>query len=94
MTAYLVVTVTCHDLAWATAYQQNVPALISSHGGRYLCTPRRPEVLEGDAEDGEILAIIEFPSAESARTLLASEAYRPYAEARRKGATTRIQLLF
>lgn len=94
MTAYLVVTVTCHDLTWAAAYQQNVPALISAHGGRYLCKPRLPEVLEGEAVDGEILTIIEFPSAEAARALLASEAYRPYAEARRQGSATKIQLLF
>lgn len=94
MTAYLVVTVTCHDLAWVDAYRRNVPALIGAHGGRYLCKPRRPEVLEGEGSGEEILAIIEFPSAEAARALLASEAYRPYAEARRKGATTRIQLLF
>lgn len=93
MTVYLVVTVTCHDLAWVDTYQRDVPALISAHGGRYLCKPCRPEVLEGEGQGGEILAIIEFPSAEAARAMLASEAYRPYAEARRKGATTRIQLL-
>jgi uncharacterized protein (DUF1330 family) len=51
-------------------------------------------LLEGEGPGDEILAIIEFPSAMAARALLASEAYRPYAEARRKGATTRTQLMF
>jgi uncharacterized protein (DUF1330 family) len=82
-------TVTFHDLTWVDAYQRNVPAMISAHGGRYLFKPCRPVM----RQDGEIQAIIEFPSAEAARVMLASEAYRPYAEARRKGASTRIQLL-
>jgi len=92
MAAYLIVAVRYSDTAWIEAYRRDVPAMVAAHGGRYLAKGA-PERLEGGAESPDTLAILEFPDAESARALLASEAYRPYAEDRQRGAETSIYLL-
>lgn len=93
MAAYLVVTVTYHDKAWIEAYRRDVPALIEAHGGRYLAKALNPERLEGDDPEPHTIAILEFPDSDAARAMLASDAYKPYADARREGARTTIYLI-
>ena len=93
MAAYLVVSVSYHDKAWIEAYRRDVPALIEAHGGRYLAKSLNPEQLEGSEAAPHTLAILEFPDADSARAMLSSDAYRPYAEARREGAETSMYLI-
>lgn len=93
MPAYMVVDVRYADLGWTEAYRRDVPAMIAAHGGRYLALSRSPERLEGEGEGPDTLAIVEFPTADAARALLASADYRPYADARQAGARTQIYLL-
>lgn len=93
MSAYLVVTVSYHDKAWIEAYRRDVPAMIEAHGGRYLAKALNPERLEGEGPEPDTIAIVEFPDADAARAMLASDEYKPYADARRQGATTSIYLL-
>jgi len=93
MSAYLVVEVSYQDLAWTEAYRRDVPQMVAAFGGRYLARSPHPELIEGERSLPDTLAILEFPSAEAARALLAAPEYQPYAEARRKGATTAIMLL-
>ncbi|MGK2908240.1 MAG: DUF1330 domain-containing protein [Sphingobium sp.] len=93
MPAYMVVDVRYADLGWTEAYRRDVPPMIAAFGGHYLALARSPERLEGEGDSPDTLAIVEFPTADAARALLASPAYRPYAEARQAGATTRIYLL-
>ena len=93
MPAYLVVAVNYRDTTWTEAYRRDVPALIAEHGGRYLAKSLNPERLEGGGDAPQTLAILEFPDADAARALMASDAYRPYAEARQRNAETTIFLL-
>ncbi|MFN3727653.1 MAG: DUF1330 domain-containing protein [Allosphingosinicella sp.] len=93
MPAYLVVAVTYRNKGWTDAYRRDVPALVAAYGGRYLAKSLDPERLEGEGDKPDTLAILEFPTAEAARTMLASPEYRPYAEARTQGAQTTIFLL-
>jgi uncharacterized protein (DUF1330 family) len=88
MPAYLVVSVTYHSLDWIEAYRSNVPALVAAYGGRYLAKSLHPEKLEGNGETADTLTILEFPTKDAARALLASPAYEPYAKTRQLGATT------
>jgi uncharacterized protein (DUF1330 family) len=92
MAAYMIVEMSIRDAGWTAEYRRDVPAMIASVGGRYLALPRAPERLEGDGELPQILALIEFPSAEVAREFMASPAYAPYAKARQAGADTTIYL--
>jgi uncharacterized protein (DUF1330 family) len=93
MTAYMVVDVRYDDLGWTKDYRRDVPAMIAAHGGRYLARSAAVEQLEGDGGVPDTLAIVEFPTVEAARALLASADYRPYALARQAGARTQIYLL-
>lgn len=93
MPAYLIVTVTYEDLGWTEAYRRDVPAIIAAHGGRYLARSGKPERLEGAGEMPHTVAILEFPTAEAARGMLADPAYQPYAQARQAGAQTTMYLI-
>jgi uncharacterized protein (DUF1330 family) len=93
MTAYMIVILDCTDPAWVAEYRANVPALIERAGGRYLSLSRAPALLEGDGPVPQTVAIVSYPSAEAARAFFASEEYRPYAEARQRGAVTTVYLV-
>ncbi len=93
MPAYLVVEVVYRDRGWIEAYRQNVPQMIAARGGRYLARAADPALLEGDGPTPNTLAVIEFPTADAARDLLAAPEYQPYLEARQAGAATRIFLI-
>lgn len=93
MAAFLVVELECDDIGWTAAYRRDVPGMIARRGARYLSKVQSPEWIEGDRPAAQTMAILEFPSAEEARAFLASDEYRPHAEARRAGARTQIFLL-
>lgn len=93
MPAYLVVAVAYRETAWTEAYRREVPGMIAAHGGRYLAKSLAPERLEGEGDAPDTLAILEFPDEQAARAMLASDAYQPFADARRAGAATTMYLL-
>lgn len=93
MTAYMVVILDCTDPAWVADYRTNVPGLIEKAGGKYMALSRAPIQLEGDGDVPQTVAIVSYPSVEAAQAFFASEEYRPYAEARKRGAVTTIYLV-
>ena len=90
MSAYLIVEVTYKDHQWTEAYRRDVPQIIDAHGGRYLAKSPVAELIEGDGPVPQTVALLEFPTIEAAKTMLACPEYRPYADARKIGARTRI----
>jgi uncharacterized protein (DUF1330 family) len=55
--------------------------------------PAQIEQIEGDHRPPQIAMIIEWPSKETAEEFYASEEYRPYREARRRGARNAFLLI-
>lgn len=90
MPAYLIVEVYNHDTGWLAAYRDNVPQIVAAFGGRYVARTLHAVAIEGDDALPDTLAILEFPSIEAAKAMLAAPEYQPYRQARIAGATTRM----
>ncbi len=75
MSQYAIFDVTITDLEKYREYMSKVKPVIEAAGGRYLVRGGAHEVLEGDWKPTR-LVLIEFPSAEAARSFYESPAYR------------------
>jgi uncharacterized protein (DUF1330 family) len=87
MPAYVVVNVEVHDKTRYEEYKALAPASIAAHGGRYLARGGPAEVLEGEYQPRRFV-ILEFPTAERARTWWACEEYARAKALRQASATT------
>lgn len=83
MAAYVVANVEVRDPERYADYRKGVLATIERYGGRFLARGGATEVLEG-AFRPERFVIIEFPSAQVARTWWDSPEYRPLRELRQR----------
>lgn len=93
MTVYLVADIKVTDPAWIPDYAQHVHDLVHKHGGRYLSRSGNLVTLEGKPSGAGLKALIEFPTAAAANAFVRDPHYAPYAEARRKGSESRLQLV-
>jgi uncharacterized protein (DUF1330 family) len=75
MAAYIVATVRVHDRAKFGAYLQAVAGIAESFGGEYLLRGKVAEVLEGAVDPAEMVVVLRFPDADSARGYVRSPAY-------------------
>lgn len=73
------------DDRWLPEYAANVHEIVHSHGGKYLSRADNITPLEGDPPDATLVAIVEFPSLESARAFFDDPAYAEYSQARQAG---------
>jgi uncharacterized protein (DUF1330 family) len=92
MPAYIVAEVDWHDPAKIEEYSLVAYPSITAAGGEFLAATDQPEIIEGEWRNG-IVVLIEFPSAEAARSWLDSPAYRPAREIRMKSAQSNMILL-
>lgn len=83
MAAYLFVTITAHDLAWAAAYQANVPAIMQRHGGAFAAVSDCVKRYEGKGPYPDRAALMTFPSMEAIEAFVTDPDYAPYRAARR-----------
>jgi uncharacterized protein (DUF1330 family) len=83
--AYIIVDMLITDMAQYQQYMAVAPAAVAAAGGEYLVRGGRFEVLEGQWQPSRI-AMLRFPSYETARAFYDAEMYRA-ARARREGAT-------
>jgi uncharacterized protein (DUF1330 family) len=86
MKYYAVAEMDIRDPAWIGDYVANVTAMVERRGGRYLSRTARIEKVEGERPAPQVIVLIEWPSNEAADEFYASEEYRPYREARGRGA--------
>ena len=93
MTAYLIADIKVTNDGWVPDYAAKVHELVHQHGGKYLSRSGRVQTLEGTPLDTSLIAIIEFPSTESARTFVNDPSYAPFAAARQAGSKSRFQLI-
>ena len=84
MPAYVIADIDVTNAAQYEEYKKLVPATIAQHGGRYLTRGGATTTLEGDWTPPRVV-ILEFPSADAARTWYASTEYGK-AKAARAGA--------
>ena len=75
MSAYVILDITVNDPTLFEEYRQLAPATIAAYGGKYLARGGTSEPLEGDWTPNRIV-ILEFDSAETAKTWLESPEYR------------------
>lgn len=87
MSAYVIVDIEVTDPAGYEEYKTLAPGTIKLFGGKYLARGGPNETLEGDWKANR-LVILEFESAEKAKTWLNSPEYAPARLLRHKYART------
>lgn len=92
MPAYVVVQVSVNDPAPYERYKLLAPPSITKHGGRYLVRGAPVETLEGTWHPSRFV-ILEFPTADAARTWWSSEHYKPAKAIRHASADTEMILV-
>jgi uncharacterized protein (DUF1330 family) len=74
MAAYIISDLTVLDPEAIEVYRTRAAASIARHGGRYLARGGKIEVLEG-SWDPNLIVVVEFPDADSARAWYRSADY-------------------
>ena len=92
MTVYLVLDLAVTDLRDFLPYVDAIPAFIAKHGGRYASKGADPVVLEGDWAP-QRLVILEFPSADRARSFLADPEAQDLFARRRRSTVSRLVMV-
>lgn len=90
MTAYMIVSLTFHNLDWAKDYLANVPDMVRHHGGEYLARSKAVEQLEGAGSAPDQVVILTFTSLDAVRTFMDCPEYAPYRDARIAATQTEI----
>jgi uncharacterized protein (DUF1330 family) len=85
MTAHVAVTIRVKDRAKLAEYASQAPDTVAAHGGKFLIRGPVAEVLSGNA-DYDVIALIEFPDAKTARDWYNSDAYQALIPVREAGA--------
>ncbi len=73
--AYIIANVHVNDLDGYKKYMAGVPATVDRYGGRFVTRGGPVEFLEGGSEAAPRVVIVEFDSAESAKTWYYSPEY-------------------
>jgi len=92
MAAYLIVRVEITDPERYDRYKLLTPAAVAAHGGRFVVRGGPSEVLEGPPEDRR-LVVLEFPTAEDARSFYDSPEYREARDVRAGAADMQMVLV-
>lgn len=93
MPVYLIADIKVTDNKWVPGYAASVHDLVHKHGGKYLARSGNVKALEGKPLDTTLIALIEFPSADSVNAFASDPLYAPFAAARQHGSESRLQLI-
>lgn len=93
MTVYIIAEVDVTDESWIPEYAEKVHDIVHSHGGKYLSRSANIENLEGESLPTTLIAIIEFPDADSAKAFTTSAEYAPFGSARQAGSNSRFRMI-
>ena len=93
MSAYLIADVKITDEGWVPDYAAKVHDIVHKHGGKYLARSANVETIEGAPLETTLIALLEFPSVEAAKSFLVDPDYAPFATARQNGSDSRFQLI-
>ena len=93
MSVYLIADIKVTNNKWVPAYATSVHDLVHKHGGKYLARSGNIETLEGKPLETDLIALIQFPSAQAVQSFLSDPQYAPHADARKLGSESRFQLI-
>ena len=93
MRYYAVAAMDITDPSWIGDYVANVTGMVERRGGRYLSRTATIEKVEGERPAPQAMVLIEWPSKDVADEFYESEEYRPYREARGRGARNEFLLV-
>ena len=93
MSVYVIADIKVTDDEWVPEYAARVHNLVHKHGGKYLARSANVRTLEGEPLDTSLIWLLEFPAAEAVEAFVTDPQYAPFAEARRRGSESRLQLI-
>ena len=93
MPAYVIGRMKIHQRDWMDEYFSKVPAVIESHGGRFLVRGGNPRTLEGQESLPDAAFILEFPSREAALGFWNSAQFAPLINLRQTGSQLEAMLV-
>ncbi|HVN02298.1 MAG TPA: DUF1330 domain-containing protein [Caulobacteraceae bacterium] len=93
MSVYVIADIKVTDDEWVPEYAARVHNLVHKHGGKYLARSANVRTLEGEPLDTSLIALLVFPAAEAVEAFVTDPQYAPFAEARRRGSESRLQLI-
>jgi uncharacterized protein (DUF1330 family) len=93
VSVFLIAEVHVTDDAWIPDYAAKVHDIVASHGGKYLSRSGSIEQLEGESQDTTLIALLEFPSADSLKAFVNDPEYAPFAKARQAGSDSRCRMI-
>jgi uncharacterized protein (DUF1330 family) len=93
MSTFLITEVTVIDDGWTEEYRSTVPKLVEKHGGKYLALGTGFEKIEGSRVLPDWMVVLEFPTAEQARSFYNDPEYAPLIKLRQSGASAEITLM-
>lgn len=93
MTCYAVAEIDVTDPGWVREYVAEVTKMVEARGGRYLARTAKIERIEGERDAPQVYLIIEWPSKEVADAFYESDEYRPFRDARQRGARNQFFLV-
>lgn len=85
MAHYLIAQVKVNDDSWIPEYAAKVHDIVHRHGGKYLSRSGNITTLEGNESTANLVAVIEFPTAEALHAFVDDPEYAPHAKARQDG---------
>ena len=93
MSAFLIAQVKVTDPAWIPDYAAKVHDIAARHGGRYLSRSPNVRLLEGEAPDVSLIALIQFPNVEAAEAFAKDPDYAPFVAARQAGSVSNFYVI-
>jgi uncharacterized protein (DUF1330 family) len=88
MTVYLIADIKITHDAWVPEYAAKVHDIVHKHGGKYLSRSGNITVVEGEAPDATLIAVLAFPK-EALDGFVGDPAYAPFGKARQAGSVSR-----
>lgn len=93
MSVFVIAEIEVTDDAWIPEYAEKVHDIVHKYDGKYLARSANIENLEGESLPTTLIALIEFPSADSAKAFATSSDYAPFGSARQAGSNSRFRMI-
>ena len=88
MAAYLIGEVIVTDESWVSSYAKNVHDIVHKHGGKYLSRSANIEQVEGKPSEASLIALVEFPDLDAAKSFIDDPEYQEFRESRMNGSVS------